>query len=208
MLILALDTSGRVASAALLRDGTVLDYAAQDSMLDHSRLLLPLCSALLEKNGYGLEQVDVFAAVIGPGSFTGVRIGTAAVKGFCWAQDKLCAGISSLLAMAEEAEADGIYCCSLRARPGESFFALFEKKNGAVNRLTEDTVDSDDRMAEIAAQYGAQLALRDCQNARGAAKAAWVMAQNGTLQSCHEIIPAYLRITQAERMRKERLEQQ
>ena len=88
MLILALDTSGKMASCALLQDGVVLDLLQQDSQMDHSRLMLPLCEQLLQKHGLTFANIDVYAAVVGPGSFTGVRIGTAAVKGFSWAQDK------------------------------------------------------------------------------------------------------------------------
>ena len=63
-------------------------------------------------------------------------------------------------------------------------------------------------MEAAAARLGCTLRLRDCQRASGAAKAAWAQAQAGRLQTCHEILPAYLRLSQAERMRKERLEQQ
>lgn len=208
MLILAIDTSGHMASCALLRDGMVLDTAAQDSMLDHSRLLLPLCSQLLEKHHLQLQDVDAFAAVIGPGSFTGIRIGAAAVKGFAWAQDKPCAGVSSLLAMAYMAETDGVLCCSIRARAGESYYALFRRENESVQRLTEDAAGSDEEMEAAMKKANCTLHLRDCCHAKGAAKAAWDMAQSGNMQTCHEIIPAYLRMTQAERMRKERLEKQ
>lgn len=207
MLILALDTSGSMASCALLRDGAILDQAVQDSKMDHSRLLLPLCQELLEKHRLTLRDVDVYAAVIGPGSFTGIRIGSAAVKGFAWAQDKPCAGVSSLLAMACGTEQEGILCCSLKARPGESYYAIFRKEGGAVTRLTEDAVGKDAEMEAAASAHGAAVFLRDCQNASGAAKAAWTQAQSGALQSCHEILPAYLRLSQAERMRKERMEQ-
>ena len=207
MLILALDTSGKMASCALLRDGVLLETVAQDSMMDHSRLMLPLCEQLLQKHGLSFADVDVYAAVVGPGSFTGVRIGTAAVKGFAWAQDKPCAGVSSLLAMAFDSEEDGILCCSLKARPGESFYALFRKEGDTLTRLTEDAVGKDEEMEAAAAQHGATVFLRDCQRASGAAKAAWMQAQSGTLENCHEILPAYLRLSQAERLRKERLEQ-
>ncbi len=208
MLILALDTSGKMASCALLRDGTVLDMAQQDSQMDHSRLMLPLCEQLLAKHGLTFGQVDVYAAVAGPGSFTGVRIGTAAVKGFAWAQGKPCAGVSSLLAMACDSTEDGVLCCSLKARPGESFYALFQREDGFLIRLTEDTVGKDEEMEAAAAKQGASVFLRDCQCASGAAKAAWMQAQSGKLQNCHEILPAYLRLSQAERLRKERMEQQ
>ena len=207
MLILALDTSGRMASCALLRDGVLLETVAQDSMMDHSRLLLPLCEQLLKNHGVSFADVDVFAAVVGPGSFTGVRIGTAAVKGFAWAQDKPCAGVSSLQTMACDSQEDGVLCCSLKARPGESFYALFRREQGSLTRLTDDAVGKDEEMEAAAAQHGATVFLRDCQRASGAAKAAWMQAQSGTLQNCHEILPAYLRLSQAERLRKERLEQ-
>ena len=207
MLILALDTSGKMASCALLRDGVLLEAVAQDSMMDHSRLILPLCEQLLQKHGLTFADVDVYAAVVGPGSFTGVRIGTAAVKGFAWAQEKPCAGVSSLLAMACDSREDGILCCSLKARPGESFYALFQREQGFLIRLTDDAVGKDEEMEAAAAKQGATIFLRDCQSASGAAKAAWMQAQSGKLQNCHEILPAYLRLSQAERLRKERLEQ-
>ena len=207
MLILALDTSGSMASCALLRDGALLDQAVQDSKMDHSRLLLPLCKELVEKHQLTLGDVDVYAAVIGPGSFTGIRIGSAAVKGFAWAQDKPCAGISSLEAMACDCREEGILCCSLKARPGESFYAFFQREEGFLIRLTKDKVGKDEEMEAAAAMHGATVFLRDCQRASGAAKAAWMQAQSGKLQNCHEILPAYLRLSQAERLRKERLEQ-
>ena len=62
-------------------------------------------------------------------------------------------------------------------------------------------------MEAAASTHGATVFLRDCQRASGAAKAAWLQAQSGALQNCHEILPAYLRLSQAERMRKERMEQ-
>ncbi len=208
MLILALDTSGPVASCALLRDGELLARAVQDSKLDHSRLLLPLCRQLLTDQDLQIGDVDLFAAVIGPGSFTGIRIGAAAVKGFAWAGEKPCAGISSLLAMACESSEEGVLCCTVKARPGEQYFALFRREGGLVTRLTEDKVGTDQEVAEAMAPYGQVCCLRDCQSAVGAAIAAWDRARAGTLETCHDILPAYLRLSQAERMRKERLNQQ
>ena len=96
-------------------------------------------------------------------------------------------------------------CCSLRARQGESYYALFRREQGRVVRLTEDAVGSDEQMEQTAREQGCTIFLRDCCAASGAARAAWEMACGGTLQTCHEIIPAYLRMTQAERMRKERM---
>jgi len=202
MLILALDTSGKVASCALLRDGEVISYTEKDSMLDHSSTLLPVCREMLEKSGLGLGDVDVFAATIGPGSFTGVRIGTAAVKGFAWAAEKPCAGVSTLLSAAYNYGGTGRFCQRLLARQDEYYYAVFEKDQAGVHRLTEDTVGSG---AETQ-QPGCEI-VTGGQNAAGTAMAAYAMAQAGALTDCHSMNPAYLRITQAERMKQEKEKQ-
>jgi len=203
MLILALDTSGRTASCALCRDGTVFAREARDSMLDHSRTLLPACEALLAENGLTPRDIDVFAAVVGPGSFTGVRIGTAAVKGFAWSLDKPCAGVSSLLAMAWGAAEDGVLCAAIAARPGEHYYALFRRADGTVTRLTEDRPASDADMRADMRARGCETLLCDAQDASGAALAAFDAARHGALISCHALAPVYLKIPQAERLRKE-----
>ena len=95
MLILALDTTSRVASAALCRDGEIIGYGEKDSQMNHSRTILPVVQHLLEQNGLALSGVDVFAATVGPGSFTGVRIGVAAIKGYAMALNKPCAAVST-----------------------------------------------------------------------------------------------------------------
>ena len=96
MRILALDTTGRIASAALWQGDRLVDYGEKDSQMNHSRTLLPVVQQLLEKQGLSLDQMDVFAATVGPGSFTGVRIGVAAVKGYAWVTEKTCAPVSTL----------------------------------------------------------------------------------------------------------------
>lgn len=205
MKIIALESSAVTASVAVCEDEVLLAQAFQNSGLTHSVTLMPMAADLLKNAGLTLDDMDVVAVAAGPGSFTGIRIGAAAVKGFGWALDKPCAGVSSLLAMAWDAEEDGVICCSLRARQGESYYALFRREQGRVVRLTEDAVGSDAQLEQAAREQGCTIFLRDCCAASGAAKAAWEMACGGTLQTCHEIIPAYLRMTQAERMRKERM---
>ena len=204
MLILALDTSGRTASCALCRDGKVLASETRDSMMDHSRTLLPVCEDLLKHNGLQLSDIDAFAAVVGPGSFTGVRIGTAAVKGFSWALGKPCAGVSSLLAMAYGAKEDGVLCTAVDARPGEHYYALFSRENGRVTRLTEDRPAPDEEMRADMTAHGCTHLLCDAQDAAGAAIAAFIFAKDGRLLSCHKLAPVYLKIPQAERLRKEK----
>jgi tRNA threonylcarbamoyladenosine biosynthesis protein TsaB len=208
LLILAFETSAKAASVALTENGKLLGESYQNTGLTHSQTLMVMAEDLLKQCGKTMQDLSAVAVAEGPGSFTGVRIGTAAVKGFSWAQDKPCAGVSSLQAMACGSTENGVLCCSLKARPGESFYALFQREDGFLIRLTEDKVGKDEEMEAAAEKHGATVFLRDCQNASGAAKAAWIQATSGKLQNCHEILPAYLRLSQAERLRKERMEQQ
>lgn len=208
MLILALDTSGKLASAALLRDGRLLGSDTRDSMLDHSRTLLPMCSQLLAGHGLALSDIDLFAAVIGPGSFTGVRIGCAAVKGYAWSLDKPCLGISSLLAGAWMSQEEGPVCACIRARQNEFYHAIFRRTKDGVERLTPDTVSADDVMLAQMAELGCTRRVESAQSAVGAAYAAYAAYLAGQRLSCHELTPAYLRITQAERVRLERLKKE
>jgi tRNA threonylcarbamoyladenosine biosynthesis protein TsaB len=202
VLILCLDTIGRTASAALLEDGTLLRLEKRDAMLDHSRTLLPLCGALLESCGKTFRDIDLYAVMAGPGSFTGIRIGMAAVKGFALAQDKPCAGISTLEAGAWGYEGEGKLCVTLRARGEEVFWALFEKKAGTVTRLGEEAVGM---LPDLQAAHTDCIFVRaeDTAHAGSAALCAWKQALAGKTASCHDINPVYLKKTQAERMREE-----
>ena len=132
MKILAIDTSALVATAALCEDETPIAVSSQKSGLTHSATMLPIIKNIMDNTGTSIDDIDMFAVSEGPGSFTGIRIGSAAVKGFAWAQDKPCAGVSSLLSMACDCQSDGILCCSLKARPGESYFAIFRKEGDAL----------------------------------------------------------------------------
>lgn len=208
MLILSIDTSGKLASAALLRDGVLLAQLQRDSMLDHSRTLLPMCRELLESSHLRFADVDLFAAVTGPGSFTGVRIGTAAVKGFAWSLNQPCVGISSLLAAAWNHPTSEVVCTAIRARQGEYFYGIFQRSDGQVIRLTPDRVSTDAEMQADLAAHACTCLVEDGQSAAGAAFAAQACAQQGLLSDCHSINPAYLRITQAERTRMERLKKE
>ena len=98
--------------------------------------------------------------------------------------------------------------CSLYARPGERYFAFFQRENGRISRLTPDRVGTEDELAQEALRLGCGVWLEDCSSAAGAAKAAFAQFQQGQRQTCHTILPAYLRVPQAERLRKERMEQQ
>jgi len=136
VITLGIDTSAVFVSAALMEDGALLGERFLQSRQGHSALLLPMIDELLRACGLAVRDVDRFAVTDGPGSFTGVRIGAAAVKGLAQAADKPCAGVSTLAAMAAGVPDDypGILCCVMDARRAQVYAALFN----AGNRLCED----------------------------------------------------------------------
>ena len=105
MRLLAFESSAKAASVALMTDGMLTAEFYQNSGLTHSATLLAMADDLLRRAGLSIEQVDVCAVAQGPGSFTGIRIGVAAVKGLCWGSERPCIGISTLEAMAGAASA-------------------------------------------------------------------------------------------------------
>ena len=230
MLILAFESSARAASAALLRDGKLISQYTQCSGLTHSRTLLPMGEDMLKNAELTLRDVDLIAVAHGPGSFTGVRIGVSMVKGLAWAGDKPCVGVSTLEAMAWHGlAAGGLVCPVMDARRSQVYNALFSIEDGRPVRLTEDRpISLEELAAELAANDwapflvgdGAELTYRyltehgiDCalapenlrmQSAWGVAMAA-MDKEPGNADS---LLPVYLRLSQAERERQERMKQE
>ena len=100
MNILAIDTSGPVASCAVMKDGRVTHLIAMNQGLTHSETIMPAVDEALSASGLTCREIDVFAAVAGPGSFTGVRIGVCAVKGLAHAVDRPCVALDALETLA------------------------------------------------------------------------------------------------------------
>lgn len=229
MKILALESSAVSASAALTEDEKLIAQSFQNCGLTHSRTLLPMVESLLQNCGLTLDAVDAIAVAHGPGSFTGVRIGVATLKGLALGADKPCIGVSTLEAMAHGAHAlNGRLCCVMDARAGQVYNALFTVENGLPKRLCEDrAVKLTDLAEEIGdtAYFlvgdGAELCyntLREkCTGLRlappelryptgyGVAAAALPLLQAGKTCSPQELDAFYLRRPQAERERMKRL---
>jgi len=234
MRILALETSAKSVSAAVVEDGTVLASSFQCTGLTHSRTLMPMVDAMLRNAELPLESIDLYAVAAGPGSFTGLRIGVSALKGLAWAADKPCLGVSTLTAMAQNLRhADARLICAMDARRSQVYNAVFEARCGALERRTDDRaialgelcaeLPRDGRRAIVLGD-GAQLcfdflraqglacelapaALR-YQNAVGVALAAEEAAARGEATDAQSLRPVYLRASQAERVRGLRLAQE
>ena len=211
MLILAFESTAKAASAALVRDGKLVSQYSQCSGLTHSRTLLPMAEDLLKNAELRLQDVDLFAVAHGPGSFTGIRIGVSTVKGLSWACDKPCVGVSTLEAMAWHGlAAGGLICPVMDARRSQVYNALFEIRDGAPVRLTEDRPLA---LEELGAALTARFLEKEGLPFRMAPEnllwqSAWgvaMAARDKTPGDSQSLLPVYLRLSQAERERQERM---
>ena len=142
MKILAVDSSSVTASVAVVDGGKVISEFFMNAGLTHSETLAPMIDAALRNSHTEPEDIDLYAVTTGPGSFTGLRIGAAIVKGMAFACAKQCVGISSLEALAYNTYMDnGIVCACMDARCNQVYTALFEVKDGKILRITEDKAD-------------------------------------------------------------------
>ena len=228
MKILALETSAKAVSAAVVENGKVLCSGYQDTGLTHSRTLMPIVEHILKNTGMTMAQIDAVAVAAGPGSFTGIRIGVSAAKGLAFAIEKPTVSVSVLAAMARNvAFRDGLIICAMDARRNQVYNALFEAKDGVLTRLTEDRaiglaelteeVRNDPRpktvvgdggrlCADFLTAQGVECLLAPphlvMQNAMSVALEAEELAAKGQLQSAQELLPIYLRPPHAEPLRK------
>lgn len=139
MKILSFESSAQSAAVCLTDGEAVIASAFQNCGLTHSRTLLPMAENLLASCGVPLDAVDGFAVAAGPGSFTGIRIGVATVKGLAMATDKPCAAVSTLEAMAWNLLGmTGEVCCVMDARAGQVYNARFQLHENGPARLCDD----------------------------------------------------------------------
>lgn len=155
MTTLAFESSAKAASVAIMRDGRLLAQYYQDSGLTHSRTLMKMAEDILKNNEMTVADIDRVAVARGPGSFTGIRIGVAAAKGFAWGADIPVRAVSTLYAAARVFASDGvtaprdsvIIAPVMDARRDEFYNALFELKNGIITRLCEDRAIAGEALA-------------------------------------------------------------
>ena len=229
MLILGIESSAKAASAALVRDGELIGQYFQCSGLTHSATLLPMAEQLLASSGTDKSSLDAVAVARGPGSFTGIRIGVAAVKGLCWALEKPAIGVSTLESMAwngASLPSGSLVCCCMDARRSQVYNALFTIKDGRPERLVPDRALSLEELAGELAQRGKAPFLTGdgaalvCEYLRGRSmpaalargtllhQSAWgvcMAALDKPPEDAGALLPVYLRLSQAERERQARM---
>ena len=139
MLILAFETTAKACSAALHDGKALLAESVQNSGLTHSQTLMVMAEDLLKVCGKSAADVTALAVAAGPGSFTGVRIGVSAAKGFAWGAEKPVYGVSTLESMARWLGLwSGYVCCCMDARRSQVYNAIFRVENGELKRVSED----------------------------------------------------------------------
>ncbi len=235
MRVLAIDCSAKSVSVAIGEEGKIIAEGFLNITLTHSETLMPLINQTLTNSKLSLKDIDAFAISQGPGSFTGIRIGISALKGLAFGDNKPIYGFSTLDAMALTFTGfktfNCIICPLMDARRNQFYNALFRLNNGKIQRLTDDrAIPAENLFAELKEKYsgekimllgdGAELFQKltqrednislapegfSVQRALGMAVICSQKECNLKPLSPEEIMPIYLRPSQAERERAEKL---
>lgn len=226
MKILGVDSTATAASCAVYENGKIRSLIYSNTGLTHSQTLMPMVESALKSAGVNIKEVDLFAVSNGPGSFTGVRIGVSAVKGLAQPLNKKCVTVSTLEAIAKPLENTGCYAVSVMdARCNQVYTAQFDCTDG-FKRITEDEAITIDELTERLSNVdktivligdGADVTYKKLvekipsvkksvasvcyQSAADVALIAAEMLENGEIAECsaNDILPNYLRLSQAER---------
>lgn len=225
MKILAVDTSATAASVAVAEENKLIGEFSINTALTHSQTLMPMVDELLKNTGLSVNDIDAVAVNSGPGSFTGVRIGVAAVKGIAFPKNLPCVSVSTLESMAYNMLCnDCVVCSVMDARCSQVYNALFRVSGYYVTRMTDDRALSltdlklelqNIREKVVLVGDGAVLFSEflnselenvmlapfnnRIQTASSVVYAAFEKINNGETLTSDELMPVYLRLPQAQR---------
>ena len=233
MKILAIDTSAGAGSVALAEDRRIIGEYFINTSLTHSRTLVPMIDNLLKNTSTDIKDIDAVAVNAGPGSFTGVRIGVAAAKGIAFPGDLPCISVSTLESMAYNLMySDCTVCAVMDARCQQVYNAVFRISNNyaeilcddralSISKLTEELKNIDGKI--ILVGDGAELCYNSMkeelknlslapqnlrfQKASSTALIAFEKYENNQITTSSELMPMYLRLPQAQRELKKKMEE-
>lgn len=230
MHVLAIDTSSNVASVACIKNDNLLAEVTINNKKTHSQMLLPIIENLLDALFISLDKIELFAVAIGPGSFTGIRIGISTARAFAQAKNKPIVGVSSLCGLAGNlAELSGIICPMIDARNNQvytsvfrsdgkklirinDFFALNVKEIAEILKIYEEPIYCNGDGSLLHAEYlkqvcGERLSIAkpiySINKASNIAFLALEAASRGETNTYNDIVPMYLRKSQAEQKLEE-----
>lgn len=235
MKILGIDSSGMVASAAIIADDILVSEFTVNNKQTHSQTLLPMIDQVVRMSGLELAEMDAIAVAAGPGSFTGLRIGASTAKGLGLALDKPIVSVPTLEGMAYRLTGTaGLICPIMDARRNQVYTGIYRCVSGCLEIVSgQKAVDIREIIQELAEyrepvtflgdgvpiyrEIIAQVYTGEChfapahlsrQSAAAVAALGQLYYQQGKVENAEEHKPVYLRKSQAEREREERLQQQ
>lgn len=230
VIILALDSTAEVSTVAVCKGERLLSEITVNTGNTHSETLLPAVEQALRMAETNINSIGLFACCTGPGSFTGVRIGVATVKGIAYEKNKPCASVSTLEALAYNLSGyNGIICPVMNARRSQVYNALFECVDGKLTRLCPDRAIAISELDEELKDVGKTIYLcgdgyditqkgfkatkveyvptrQRYQSGYSVAQIALKKYENDDTVSDAKLVPIYLRPSQAERERQAKLE--
>ncbi|HHU90161.1 MAG TPA: tRNA (adenosine(37)-N6)-threonylcarbamoyltransferase complex dimerization subunit type 1 TsaB [Clostridiaceae bacterium] len=228
MVTLAVDTSGLTASCAVVQDGKVIAELSTKHGKTHSQKILPMIKTTLSMVNKEMKEVDLFAASIGPGSFTGLRIGVVTIKGLAYSLKRPVCGVPTLDALAYSMpDFNGVISPMLDARNNQVFTAFYHKMNGKLEKLSSDSGipikewinkamefnknimilgdAAEIHLAELKEVFGAGIICPQLAMTYPRASATALLAEeayhNNKVTGAYELEPFYLRKSQAERLK-------
>ncbi len=160
MKILAIDTSSQIASVAICDENKTYHETTIETNMTHSQMIMPMVEKALAECEFSLKDIDAFAVDSGPGSYTGLRIGVAAIKGMAFAEGKPCFGISTLHSLAYNCNFfNGEIVSIIHARQEVVYFARFFCENGVISYLEQDKMTTVNELIDVLAEISNDVLL-------------------------------------------------
>ena len=221
MKILAIDTSSEICGVCILEDDKLIDDNSLSNGMTHSENLMPLVSEILERNNLKISDIDLISCVVGPGSFTGIRIGVSTIKALAEVENIKIAELTALEVLAGNIEDDNIRVSIIDARNDQVYCGIFDKDNNLIEEMIADSIDNTvqklKKFSNITFVGNGAIKYKDLlnkemsnitfcdnnlQNAYIVGKIGYKKYLENNLKTADELLPIYLRKSQAERMKK------
>lgn len=221
MKILAVDTSSAICSVAILENDNLIDINELDDGKTHSENLMPLLDELLKRNSLDVKDIDMIACTVGPGSFTGIRIGVSSIKPIAEVLNIKVASVMSLEALARNVENKSTIVSLIDARNNQVYAGIFDEN---YNKKEEYIADDINEVIKVLEKYeditfvgngailhkelltnslkNVEFVENNKQSAECVGKIGYKKYLENDLCAADTIMPVYLRKSQAERLKK------
>lgn len=224
MKTLAIDTSSKICSVSILEDYNVILEKHTNDEKTHSQNLMPLIDSIFKDSNLSLNDIDLLSCCLGPGSFTGIRIGIATVKAFADAKNIPVVGVTSLESLAYNISNPGLIVSLIDAKNDNVYYSLFSFNGSNYSQIGDYKSDNIQNILDNLSIYDDPLTFvgdgaithtdkiklhikhptfaEDTQNLQTSisiGKSAYNKFQNGIYGDSNSILPMYLKKSQAER---------